>query len=177
MSEQATVTIGDRVIGAGAKAFIIAEVAQAYDGSLGLAHAFIDAAADAKADAVKFQMHIASEESTREEPFRVLFSQQDATRYDYWRRMEFTSDQWVGLAEHARKRGLAFLSSAFSVRAVELLSGIGVDAWKLASGEHRSGDVLDRICSTGLPVLVSTGMSPYAEIDCTVARVRASGAT
>ena len=51
-----------------------------------------------------------------------------------------------------------------------------MDAWKLASGEHRSDDVLDRICSTGLPVLVSTGMSPYAEIDRSVARVRAGGA-
>src|SRR5262245_21809209 len=176
MSEQATVTIGDRVIGAGAKAFIIAEVAQAHDGSLGLAHAFVDAAADAKADAIKFQTHIASEESTREEPFRILFSQQDATRYDYWRRMEFEPDQWSGLADHARKLGLVFLSSAFSLRALELLSNIGVQAWKLASGEHRSDDILERICSTGLPVLFSTGMSPYAEIDRTVARVRAGGA-
>jgi N-acetylneuraminate synthase len=176
MGHTASVTIGETILGNDAKAFIVAEVAQAHDGSLGLAHSFIDAAADAKADAIKFQTHIASGESTREEPFRVLFSQQDATRYDYWRRMEFTSDQWAGLAAHARKRGLAFLSSAFSVHAVELLRKIGVDAWKLASGEHRSDDVLDRICSTGLPVLVSTGMSPYAEIDRTVARVRAGGA-
>src|SRR5262245_55845844 len=176
MIHSPTVTIGETVLGDGANAFVIAEVAQAHDGSLGLAHAFIDAAADAKADAIKFQTHNASEESTREEPFRVLFSQQDATRYDYWRRMEFAPAQWAGLAEHARKRGLAFLSSAFSLHAVELLSNIGVDAWKLASGEHRSDDILDRICSTGLPVLLSTGMSSYAEIDRTVARVRASGA-
>ena len=94
--------IGGTSIGAGAKAFIIAEVAQAHDGSLGLAHSFIDAAADAKANAIKFQTHVAAEESTREEPFRVLFSQQDATRYDYWRRIEFAPDQWAGLAEHAR---------------------------------------------------------------------------
>ena len=176
MNLEPSVCIGKSALGAGAKAFIIAEVAQAHDGSLGLAHAFIDAAADAKADAIKFQTHVASEESTLEEPFRVLFSKQDATRYDYWRRMEFTPDQWAGLAEHAKKRGLGFLSSAFSVHAVELLSRIGVDAWKLASGEHRSDDVLDRICSTGLPVLISTGMSPYAEIDRSVARVRAGGA-
>jgi N-acetylneuraminate synthase len=106
----------------------------------------------------------------------VAFSKQDATRYDYWRRMEFTPEQWAGLAEHARARGLGFLSSAFSVTAVELLNRIGVDAWKLASGEHRSDDVLDLICAAGLPVLISTGMSPYAEIDQTVARVREGGA-
>jgi N-acetylneuraminate synthase len=177
MSRRPSTAIGGKPVGNGAKAFLIAEVAQAHDGSLGLAHAFIDAAADAKADAIKFQTHVASEESTREEPFRVLFSQQDATRYDYWRRMEFAADQWAGLAEHARKRGLAFLSSAFSLHAVELLDRIGVDAWKLASGEHRSDDVLSRICATGMPVLVSTGMSPYAEIDRTITRVREGGAT
>lgn len=82
--------IGDRPVGAGHPAFIIAEVAQAHDGSLGLAHAFIDAAAEAGADAVKFQTHIASAESTLDEPFRVRFSKQDETRLDYWRRMEFT---------------------------------------------------------------------------------------
>src|SRR5687767_152320 len=95
----------DRVKGlAGDKAtggcLIIGEVAQAHDGSLGLAHAFIDAIADAGADAVKFQTHIAAAESTPQEQWRVKFSQQDATRYDYWKRMEFTEDQWLGLRQH-----------------------------------------------------------------------------
>jgi N,N'-diacetyllegionaminate synthase len=113
--------IGERGIGAGHPALIIGEVAQAHDGSLGIAHAFIDAIADAGADAVKFQTHIADAESTPEEKFRVAFSKQDATRYDYWKRTEFSEAQWVGLAEHARQRGLIFLSSPFSVQAVDLL--------------------------------------------------------
>src|SRR5262245_66416611 len=145
MSDEAPIAIGTRSISNGAKAFIIAEVAQAHDGSLGLAHSLIDAAADAMADAIKFQTHIAAEESTREEPFRVKFSQQDATRYDYWRRVEFAPHQWAGLAVHARKRGLAFLSSAFSVHAVELVSKIGVDAWKLACGEQCADDSLSSL--------------------------------
>ncbi|MGC8917653.1 MAG: N-acetylneuraminate synthase family protein, partial [Thermoanaerobaculum sp.] len=111
---------------------VIAEVAQAHDGSLGLAHAFIDAAADAGASAIKFQTHIAAAESTLGEPWRVKFSPQDRTRYDYWRRMEFTEEQWVGLREHAEERGLYFLSSPFSVEAVELLERVGVAAWKVA---------------------------------------------
>src|SRR5918996_1235997 len=85
---------------------IIGEVAQAHDGSLGIAHAFIDAIATAGADAVKFQTHIASAESTPAERWRVRFSRQDATRYDYWRRMEFTEEQWHGLKQHADERGL-----------------------------------------------------------------------
>ena len=73
---------------------VIGEVAQAHDGSLGVAHAFIDALADAGADGVKFQTHIADEESSPEEQWRVRFSTQDETRMDYWRRMEFTPPQW-----------------------------------------------------------------------------------
>src|ERR1041385_2365028 len=80
---------------------IVAEVAQAHDGSLGMAHAFIDAIAAAGADAVKFQTHIAAAESTPGEPWRVKFSQQDETRYDYWKRMEFTEAQWQELKRHA----------------------------------------------------------------------------
>src|SRR5919112_1016062 len=98
--------IGGRSVGAGSSCFVVAEVAQAHDGSLGSAHAYVDAAADAGADAVKFQTHIASAESTPGEPWRVRFSKQDASRYDYWRRMEFTEEQWAGLKRHAEERGL-----------------------------------------------------------------------
>src|SRR5262245_62633809 len=84
------------------RCLVIGEVALSHDGSLGLAHAFVDAIADAGADAVKFQTHIAAAESTPSEPFRVKFSRQDATRYDYWRRMEFSEDQWRELADHTR---------------------------------------------------------------------------
>lgn len=172
MDRVSSIDLGNKVIGPGAKAFIVAEVAQAHDGSLGLAHAFIDAAAEAGADAIKFQTHIAEAESTRDEPFRVRFSQQDATRFDYWRRMEFTPEQWASIAEHTRARGLTFLSSGFSCAAIDLLAKIGVCAWKIASGEHQSHDLLDRMLETRLPIIVSTGMSPYEEVDMTVARLR-----
>ena len=154
---------------------VIAEVAQSHDGSLGMAHAFIDAAARAGAGAIKFQTHFASEESTPAEPWRVRFSSQDATRYDYWRRMEFKDDQWLELKKHADDRGLIFLSSPFSRRAVELLERIGVPAWKVASGEMANYPLLDSMLATGKPMLLSTGMSPWTEIDAAVARVRAAG--
>src|SRR2546427_6005943 len=115
------------------RCLVIAEVAQNHDGSLGAAHAYIDAVARAGADAVKFQTHIAAAESTAGEPWRVKFSRQDATRYDYWKRMEFTEEQWHGLKKHAEERGLLFLSSPFSVEAVELLERVGVPAWTAPS--------------------------------------------
>jgi N-acetylneuraminate synthase len=155
------------------RCLIIGEVALTHDGSLGLAHAFVDAIANAGADAVKFQTHIAAAESTPSEPFRVKFSTQDETRYDYWKRMEFTEEGWRGLAEHARERGIIFLSSPFSIQAIELLDRIGMPLWKIASGETSNAMLLDRILDTGKPVLLSTGMSPIEEIDAAVARVRA----
>ena len=164
--------IADRQVGPGFPAMIVGEVAQAHDGSLGTAHAFIDAIADAGADAVKFQTHIAAAESSVLEPFRVKFSFQEATRYDYWKRMEFTTEGWAGLAEHARKRGLIFLSSPFSEEAVDLLDKIGMPAWKVASGEVGNPLLLERIAATGKPVLLSSGMSSIAELDGVVAQIQ-----
>ena len=169
------ITIGDRAVGNGAPALLIAEVGQAHDGSLGTAHAFIDASAHAGADAVKFQTHIAAQESTLDEEFRVKFSKQDATRYDYWQRMEFSPEQWAGLAGHAAEKGLIFLSSAFSVAAVELLHALGHPAWKIGSGEYKSTDLMAAMATTGRPILLSTGMSRRAEIAESVAGIRALG--
>lgn len=154
---------------------VIGEVAQAHDGSLGTAHAFIDAIAAAGADAVKFQTHIAAAESTPGEPWRVRFSPQDETRYEYWKRMELTEDQWAGLKSHAEERGLLFLSSPFSVEAARLLDRLGMKAWKVASGEVSNPVLLDFVLSTGKPVLLSTGMSPLAEIDAVARRVLERG--
>jgi N-acetylneuraminate synthase len=151
---------------------IVAEVAQAHDGSLGMAHAFIDAVANAGADAVKFQTHLAAAESSPAEPWRVKFSYQDATRYDYWKRMEFTEAQWTGLKEHACEKGLKFLSSPFSIEAVELLTRVGVAAWKIASGEFNNAPMLERMLETRLPIFLSTGMSRLSEIETAVDRIR-----
>jgi N,N'-diacetyllegionaminate synthase len=147
---------------AGEGCLVVAEVAQSHDGSLGLAHAFVDAIADAGADAVKFQTHIAAAESTPAEPWRVKFSRQDATRYDYWKRMEFSEEAWKGLKEHADARGLWFLSSPFSEEAAALLDRVGVAAWKVASGETSNLPLLERLVADGRPVLLSTASSPFS---------------
>jgi N,N'-diacetyllegionaminate synthase len=167
--------IGTRQVGNGAPCLIIAEIAQAHDGSLGMAHAYVDAVAAAGADVVKFQTHIADAESTPDEPFRIRFSPQDATRYDYWKRMEFTPEQWHDLAGHCADRGLIFLSSPFSIEAVDLLSGLGMPAYKIASGEVSNEVLLARIAQEGKPVLFSSGMSGWAELDRSIGFVRERG--
>jgi N,N'-diacetyllegionaminate synthase len=167
--------ISDREIGSSNKAFVIAEIAQAHDGSLGLAHKYIDAVASAGADAVKFQTHIADEESTLDDAFRINFSYHDKNRYEYWKRMEFSSQQWDNLSRHAEEKKIIFLSSPFSVKAVQLLNDIGVPAWKIGSGEVNNPLMLNKIASTGKPIILSTGMSKWDEINAAVKKINEYG--
>ena len=147
------------------KTFIIAEIAQAHDGSLGIAHSYIDALAETGIDAVKFQTHIAEAESSKYEAFRIKFSYEDDTRLDYWKRMEFTYDQWLGLKSHCEDVNLEFISSPFSCEAVDLLERIGVKRYKIGSGEVDNRLMIEKICQTGKPILMSSGMSSYDELD------------
>jgi N,N'-diacetyllegionaminate synthase len=151
---------------------VVGEVAQTHDGSLGLAHAFIDAIAAAGADAVKFQTHIAAAESTPGEPWRVKFSRQDATRYDYWKRMEFSEAQWRELKQHADEKELLFLSSPFSNEAIELLERLDIAAWKVASGEVSNTGLVEAMARTKKPLLFSSGMSSLEELDAAVTLAR-----
>lgn len=167
--------IGDRNVGTGNPCLLVAEVAQAHDGQLTLAHEYIDRIAETGADAVKFQTHIADAESTPQEPWRVSFAK-DASRYDYWKRMEFSQAEWTGLSEHAVDAGLIFLSSPFSLEAVDLLECVGVPAWKTGAGEIATLPLLEHMARTGKPVMLSTGMSTGTELDRAVACVRAAGA-
>jgi N,N'-diacetyllegionaminate synthase len=139
--------------------YVIAEIAQTHEGSLGAAMAFIDLAKECGADAVKFQTHIAAEESTAREPWRKRFSHQDETRFDYWKRMEFTFAQWQLLKRHADDVGIAFISSPFSVKACEWLHELGMRTWKIASGEVHNRQLMDWILATNDPIILSSGLS------------------
>lgn len=155
--------------------FIIAEIAQAHEGSLGIAHSYIDALADCGVDAVKFQTHIADAESSSFEQFRVNFSYEDNTRFDYWKRMEFTAEQWVGLKQHCDEKNVEFISSPFSVAAVQLLEQVGVKRYKIGSGELSNYLMLDAIAKTGKPIILSSGMSDWNELDETIAFLKPHG--
>lgn len=144
---------------------IIAEIGQAHEGSLGMAHAYIDALADTGVNAVKFQIHLADAESSIYEPFRVKFSYEDETRFDYWKRMEFSLEQWAGLKRHCSDCGLEFLASPFSLAAVDLLESLDVARYKIGSGEVTNLLMLEKIARTGKPILLSSGMSSWQALD------------
>lgn len=154
---------------------IIAEIGQAHEGSLGIAHSYIDALATTGVTAIKFQTHIAEAESSAFENFRVKFSYEDKTRFDYWKRMEFTLEQWVGLKKHCEDKGLEFISSPFSNQAVDLLEKIGVERYKIGSGEVSNYLMLEKISNTGKPILLSSGMSSYDELDKSIDFIKNKG--
>ena len=157
------------------KTFIIAEIGQAHDGSLGILHSYIDAVAATGVNAIKFQTHIAEAESSAAEPFRVNFSYEDATRYDYWQRMGFTKEQWQGIKAHCEEVGLEFMSSPFSQAAVDLLEELDVKRYKIGSGEVNNFLMLEKIAKTGKPIILSSGMSSFAELDKTIEFLRPFG--
>jgi len=149
--------------------YIIAEIGQAHEGSLGILHSYIDAVAQTGVDAVKFQMHIAEAESSEHEPFRVKFSLEDKTRFDYWKRMSFSLEQWRGIKEHCDEVGLDFICSPFSNLAVDWLEEIGIKQYKIGSGEVNNFLILEKIAQTKKPLILSSGMSSFSELDKTVA--------
>jgi N-acetylneuraminate synthase len=148
---------------------LIAEIGQAHDGSLGMLHAYIDAVAKTGVDAIKFQTHFADAESSIHEPFRVKFSTQDKTRFDYWKRMEFSPQAWKEIGQHCKEVGLTFISSPFSNYAVDVLEQAGVEQYKIGSGEVNNFLLLKKILDTGKPMIISSGMSSFSELDRTVA--------
>ena len=150
----------------------IAEIGQAHDGSLGLAHSYIDALKYTGITDVKFQIHIADAESSEKEKFRKKFSYEDNTRYNYWKRIEFTKEQWAGLFNHCKKNKFNFVASPFSIEAVNLLKKIGCKTFKIASGEVNNYLMIDKIIKQKQEIILSSGLSNFKELDKTVNRIK-----
>lgn len=152
---------------------IIAEIGSVHDGSFGNAVKLIEAAAACGADTVKFQTHIAEAETLRNAPQPPYFKGEP--RFDYFRRTGFSTQQWRALKSACGASKVRFLSSPFSLEAVDLLEEVGVDLYKIPSGEVTNTPLLEKIAQTQKPVLLSSGMSSWAELDKAVDALRAGG--
>ncbi|MEV8133885.1 N-acetylneuraminate synthase family protein [Microbacterium aurantiacum] len=164
-----TVTIGTRVIGGGRPAYVIAEIGLNHNGDVDLAKRLIDVAADAGADAVKFQKRtpeIATPEHMRDVPRETPWG--TMTYLDYRRRVEFDRAQYIEISDHALLRGLEWFASPWDVASVAFLEELGVAAHKVASASLTDHALLRALADTGKPVILSTGMSTMAEIDAAV---------
>ena len=144
--------------------YIIAEIGNTHEGSLGLAKQFIKVAAECGVDAVKMQTHIFEAESLPCAPNPPYFK--DETREEYFERTSFTLEQWKELKRYTENDlKIDFFSSPFSLEAVDLLEKIGMNIYKIASGEVNNIPLLEKIAKTKKSVLLSSGMSSWSEID------------
>lgn len=142
---------------------VIAEIGSVHDGSFGNAQRLIDTAAEVGADAAKFQTHLAAAETIRDAPSPPYF--QGEPRFEYFERTGFSTEKWDALKSHCATRQVEFMSSPFSIEAVELLEKIGVERYKVGSGEITNTPMLDAIGRTKRPVILSSGMSSWEELD------------
>jgi N,N'-diacetyllegionaminate synthase len=149
------------------RVFIIAEAGMNHDGSLGNAIRMAEVAAECGADAVKFQLHDAAAETIRDAPPPPYFTHE--SRWEYFRRTAFSDEQWRALKDACDRAGIEFLCSAFSLEALERLDGLGVARHKLGSGEVTNLELVRAAARTGKPLLLSSGMSSWAELDDAVA--------
>ena len=142
---------------------IIAEIGSVHDGSFGNAIKLIELANDCNADCVKFQTHISEAETLKNAPMPSFFKGEP--RYKYFERTSFSQSQWKKLKFKCDEHQIEFLSSPFSIQAVDLLENIGVTRYKVPSGDVTNHPMLELIAQTRKPVILSSGMSSWKELD------------
>ncbi len=157
--------VGGREIGGGAPCYVIAEVGVNHDGDEALAHRLVDLAADAGADAVKFQtFDVDSLVSASAEAAPYQRESGAADQRSMLSALTLPEQAWGELAAHAAERRTAFLSTPFDLGSAEVLAGIGVPALKVPSGELDNLPFIRALAAFGLPLLLSTGMGTLAEV-------------
>ena len=169
--------IGDRVVGPGRPTYVIAEAGANHNRDLGVARELIDVAADAGADAVKFQTYSGNRiYSTKTPRFKYLAPITDKPPSELLEEISLPRE-WQGeLAAHAASRGIHFFSTPFDHDAVRELDAIGVPVFKIASFEIVDLGLIAAVAATGRPLLISTGMAVLGEVEDALAAAAAAPA-
>ena len=152
--------------------YVIAEIGSVHDGSFGNAKQAALLARECGANAVKYQVHIPEAETLKSAPSPSYFASE--TRWDYFKRTGFTQRQWQEIKVTCDDTGIEFLASPFSHTAVELLQDIGMRRWKIPSGEVTNLPMLQKIAALGDPVLLSSGMSTWEELNAALAALQSA---
>jgi N-acetylneuraminate synthase len=169
------IKLGERAIGDGQPTYIVAEIGINHNGDIGLAERLIDAAAEARCDAVKFQKRTPElcvptkqRDQLRETPWGTM------TYLEYRHRVEFGFDDYRTLSEHCRNRGIDWFASCWDETAVDFIEWFDPIAYKIPSAALTDVSLLERFRRTGRPLILSTGMSTMAQIEAAVGLIGTS---
>ncbi len=177
MSFPARFEIGGRPVANGLPTYVIAEAGSNHNRDKSIALQLIDVAADAGADAVKFQTYSGARIYSRKARSEFLKAFTDKTPAELLEDISLPREWHAELAAHARERGIDFFSSPFDHEAVDELAELGVPVLKIASGEIVDLPLIRRAAATGIPLIVSTGMATLADVQDAVAAAAGAGAT
>ncbi len=164
-----------RGIGKGFPCFIIAEAGVNHNGSLDLAFKLVDAAAEAGADAVKFQTFTAEKTIAKNAPkadYQIANTGNAESQFDMVKKLEFNAEQFKKIKRRCEEKNILFVSTPFDEDSVELLAALNVPFYKIASGEITNYRLLARTASKGKPIILSTGMSKLEEVSDALAVIR-----
>ncbi len=176
--QQPAIVIGDRRIGVGQPVYVIAEAGVNHNGDIELARQLIDIAADAGADAVKFQTFKAELLATREAPkasYQLQTTDAAESQYEMLRSLELTEDVHRELFDYCRARQIQFLSAPFDEASADFLETLGVAAYKIPSGELTNLPLLAHVARKGKAMIVSTGMATLEEVEIAVGAILRAG--
>ncbi|GAB4268785.1 MAG: N-acetylneuraminate synthase family protein [Candidatus Rifleibacteriota bacterium] len=172
--------IGNRKIGNGAPCYVIAEAGSNHNRDFETALKLIDVAADAGADAVKFQIFSADTIYSKKTPMASYLTKKklaadNETLYDIIKKLEIPRNWTPDLMAYCRKKGITFLATPFDLAAVEELERVGVEAYKVASFEITHLPMLKKISETGKPIILSTGMANLEDIEVAMDCIKKAG--
>jgi sialic acid synthase SpsE len=169
MKDLSTIAIGDRLIGDGHPSFIIAEAGVNHNGSLSMALKLVDIAADAGADAIKFQKRdlkhlyptaLLDDPNSAEWAFQYMLP--------VLKQVELSDDDFRTVKERCDTRGIRFMCTPWEEASLDFLESLGVEAYKVSSADLVNLPLLDRLIATGKPLILSSGMATLPEIERTV---------
>jgi len=169
----AALDIGGRLVGDGEPCYVIAEACINHNGDFATALEMIERAAEAGADAIKFQVHYLEHEMLRDVPTSGNF---DKPLWDVLEETNLSDDRHTALRDRCVERGIDYLCTAYCREAGDFVASLGVPLLKVGSGETTNIPFLRSLARHGIPLLVSTGMATLEEVDGTVEALRATGA-
>ena len=169
------IEISNRKIGPDHKPLLIAEIGINHNGSLDEAKKIVDAAVLAGIEVIKHQTHVVEDEMSPEAQ-KVIPGNSDKSIYQIMEECALSEDDEIVLKEYVEQKGCIFISTPFSRAAADRLERMGVEAYKIGSGECNNLPLLDHVSDFGKPMIISTGMNSLESVHQTVSFLKKKNA-